>query len=116
MIKIAGETVEGLIYVMLGNPPETKKYQELEKKYQEKYNEDEMPSYVAEAYDTVMLGVKVILASDGTKENIKNKLFEVSKEYDGVSGNVTFDKNRDVVKSVMFKTIKNCQFIPYEEE
>jgi branched-chain amino acid transport system substrate-binding protein len=115
VIKVAGNAVEGLIYIMPGNPPETEKYKALQKAYQEKYKEEEMPSYVAEAYDAVMLGVKAVLASNGTKEDIKNKLFEVSKTYEGVSGNVTFDENGDVTKPVMFKTIKNSQFVPYEK-
>lgn len=114
VIKVAGATIEGLIYIMPGNPPETGKYKELKKRYKEKYNED-MPSYTTEAYDAVILGVKAVLASNGTKEDIKNKLFEVSKNYSGVSGNVTFDENGDVTKSVMFKTIKNGQFVPYEK-
>lgn len=115
VINIAGETIEGLIYTMPGNPPETSSYQRLKQIYKGKYGEDEIPPYVTEAYDAVMIGVKAVLASDGTKENIKNKLYEVSKAYNGVSGNVIFDENGDVIKDVMFKTIKNGQFVPYEE-
>ena len=115
VINIARDTIEGLIYVMPGNPPETPKYQELKRRYKEKYGEDEMPSYVTEAYDAIMLGVKAVLASNGTKENIKDKLYEVSKIYQGVSGDVAFDKNGDVTKPVMFKTIKNGQFVPLED-
>jgi len=115
VLQIAGKTIEGLIYVMPGNPPDTQKYQELKRRYKEKYSEEEMPSYTTESYDAVTLAVKAILASNGTKEDIKNKLFEVSKSYNGVSGNVTFDENGDVTKSVMFKTIKNGQFVPYTE-
>jgi branched-chain amino acid transport system substrate-binding protein len=114
VIKVAGEAAEGVIYVMPGNPPETQEYKRLQEMYKQKYGED-IPSFVAESYDAVMLGVKAVLASNGTKEDIKNKLFDVSKTYTGVSGNVTFDENGDVVKDVMFKTIKNGQFVPYNK-
>jgi len=114
VIQIAGKTIEGLIYVMPSNPNETPNYQELKRRYKEKYGEEEMPSYVTESYDAVVLAVKAVLASNGKREDIKNKLFEVSKTYQGVSGNVVFDENGDVTKPVMFK-IENSQFVPYGE-
>lgn len=63
----------------------------------------------------MQLAVKAVLESDGTKEDIKTKLFEVSKTYQGVSGNVEFDQNGDVVKPILVKQIKSGQFTPYEE-
>ena len=99
---------------MPSNPNETPNYQELKRRYKEKYGEEEMPSYVTESYDAVVLAVKAVLASNGKREDIKNKLFEVSKTYQGVSGNVVFDENGDVTKPVMFK-IENSQFVPYGE-
>lgn len=111
-IKIAGNTLNNLIYIMPGNPPETQQYKDLAARYKEKYNED-VPSYFTESYDAVMLGVKAILASNGTKEDIKNKLYEVSKTYKGVSGNTTFDRNGDVHKDVFLKVIKDGQFVAY---
>ncbi len=107
--------IEGIIYVVPGNPPETSAYQKLKSKHAERYNEKDMPPYTVEAYDAVMLGVKAVLASDGTKEDVKDKLYEVSKTYQGVSGNVTFDENGDVTKPVIFKTIKNGEFVLYED-
>lgn len=114
VIDIAGDAVDGLIYVMPGNPPDTPAYQALEAKYKQKYKEDTMPSYVAEAYDAAMLGVKALQSSDGTHEDMKKKLYEVSNTYTGVSGNVTFDANGDVSKPVMYKQIKNGKFVVYE--
>ena len=114
VVEVAGDAVEGLIYVIPGNPPESSAYQGLKRRYVEEYGETDIPSFVTEAYDAVMLGVKAISASDGTREDIKDKLYEVSKTYQGVSGSVEFDANGDVEKSVTFKTIKDGQFVPYE--
>lgn len=115
VIDIAGPAAEGLIYLMQGNPPATPQYESLKLKYQIKYNEQSMPQYLTESYDALTLGVKAVLASNGTKEDIKNKLYEVSKSYQGVSGSVAFDENGDVQKPVLIKQIKNGKFVPYEE-
>lgn len=113
VIKIGGDAVNNMIYVLPGSPEETEKYLNLQRKYFEKYAEDVMPSYTAESYDAVMLGVKAVIESDGTKEDINKKLYLVSKDYKGLSGNTTFDENGDVKKDVIFKQIVNGEFVVY---
>lgn len=108
VIEIAGETIEGLIYVMPGNPPETQAFKELKQKYTAKYG-DELPSYTTETYDATWLGVKAAMKQGDIAEN----LYDVSKSYQGISGNTVFDENGDVVKPVFFKTIKDGQFVAY---
>ncbi|MCL5010793.1 MAG: ABC transporter substrate-binding protein [Patescibacteria group bacterium] len=115
VIDIAGKAAEGLIYAMQGAPPNSKEFLDLEKRYREKYGQKEIPQYLAESYDAAVLGIKAVLASNGTKEDIKNKLYEISRVYQGVSGNVAFDENGDVNKPVILKIIQNGQFVPYEE-
>jgi len=113
VINIADQLAEGLIYAKAGNPPKSEQYLSLVKKYQEQYQEEEIPLTLLEAYDATMLGVKAVLASDETREDIKNKLYEVSKTYQGVSGNIEFDENGDVHKDLMFKTVKDGKFVEY---
>lgn len=43
---------------------------------------------------------------------IKTELYNTN--YNGVSGNITFDKNGDPIIPVVIKTVKNGQFVPYE--
>lgn len=112
VIDIAGNAVEGLIYVLPHDPSPTPRLKHVEEAYEAKYNES-VPSYTLEAYDAMWLGVKAVLASDGAGESVKDKLYEVSKEYEGVSGNVTFDENGDVHKAVQFMQIKDGKFVPY---
>ena len=45
---------------------------------------------------------------------MKNKLSEV-KDYPGALGILTFDKNGDVYYPYFLKTVKNGQFVKYEE-
>ena len=47
-------------------------------------------------------------------ECIKSFLYKV-KDYPGVGGLTTFDQNGDVVKPVILKTVKNGQFVKYEQ-
>jgi branched-chain amino acid transport system substrate-binding protein len=111
ILEIGDNSVNGLIYVLPGNPPKTGEYTQLIQKYKSEYDEENMPSYTAESYDAVMLDVNAINEIDGTKEDIKNKLYKVSKEYTGVSGNVTFNKKGDVLKGVLFKQIKDGEVV-----
>lgn len=113
VIEIAGNRADGVIYIVPGNPPQSPAYQKLSADYKTKYGE-EITQFTAEAYDATMLGVMAVLDSDGTREDIKDKLYEVSKTYQGVSGNVEFNENGDVSKDVIFKTIENGKFIEYK--
>jgi branched-chain amino acid transport system substrate-binding protein len=99
---------------MPGNPPQSSAYQALAQRYQERYGEPHT-SYFTESYDAMQLAVRAVIASDGTKENIRNKLYEVSKNYQGVSGNLEFDQNGDVIKSILVKQIKNGKFAEYKQ-
>ncbi|MBC8487226.1 MAG: hypothetical protein H8D45_14450 [Bacteroidetes bacterium] len=47
-------------------------------------------------------------------DKIKDGLYKL-KNYPGVSGITTFDKNGDVIKLVMFKTVKDGRFVPVRE-
>jgi len=115
VLDAGGETANGLIYIMPGNPSASVVYQALAQRHEEKYGEPHS-QYFTEAYDALMLGVKAVLASDGTKEDVKNKLHEVSKTYKGVSGNTEFDINGDVTKPILVKQIKDGQFVEYQPE
>jgi len=113
VITGAQEAAEGLIYQSPAKP-ENKEHLNYVADYKERYEKDP-PAYSAEAYDCLMLVIKAIKESDGTKEDIKNKLYQIGQNYMGASGEITFDKNGDVSKSFILKTIKNGQFVPYEE-
>jgi len=112
IIDIAKDLANGIIYVMPGNAPITTEYIRLEEVYKSMYDEP-IPSYTLETYDAIMLAIEAIEISDGSKEDIKNQLYEVSKTYQGVSGDVTFDQYGDVDKDVMFKVISNGEFVVY---
>jgi len=70
-------------------------------------------AYCPELYDAFMLAIKAIEGSDGTKQDIKDKLYEVGQNYKGASGDIDFDENGDVQKPFIIKTVRNGQFVPY---
>jgi branched-chain amino acid transport system substrate-binding protein len=113
VLNLAQDSINGAIYVLPGSPKENEEYLSFKNKYFENYSEDTIPSYSAESYDALMLGIKAINASDGTKEDIKNKLYVVSQDYQGVSGDVSFNEYGDVTKDVLFKQIVDGKFVVY---
>jgi branched-chain amino acid transport system substrate-binding protein len=113
VLDIAQDSINGAIYALPGSPKETEEYLSFKNRYLEKYSEKTLPSYAAESYDALMLGIKAIDASDGTREDIKNKLYIVSQDYQGVSGDVSFNEYGDVTKDVLFKQIVNGEFVVY---
>ena len=116
VIEIAGEVAEGVFYTYSAfNPdiPTTKNTEEFIEKYEKRYGEKpEMTA--ANCYDAVNILALVIQKCDEDTDCIKDGLYQV-KNYPGVSGTTTFDENGDVENPIIIKTIKNGQFVPYEE-
>lgn len=112
VLETAQEASEGVIY-LVPQKPDNKEYTEFVSVYKEKYGKEPAP-YTLEAYDAVKLIIKAIISSDGTKKDIKDKLYQVGQNYTGASGEITFDENGDVHKDYILKTIKNGQFVLYE--
>lgn len=71
--------------------------------------------FAAQGYDCLMILANIIKQRCKTGDSIcvKDELYNV-KDYMGVSGLTTFDKNGDALKPLAIKIIKNDQFVPYE--
>lgn len=112
VVDIAGEAAEGLIFPF-ATTPINKEYTEFVNVYKNKFGK-EPPAYALESYDAAALLVKATAESDGTPESIKDELQKIGQNYYGVSGIITFDKNGDVQKPMIIKTIKDGQFVEVE--
>ena len=115
LISIAGKAADGVIYTdsfeYQSVDPRINKFVE---KYKTQYN-DNPNSFVAEGYDALDLIVKSVNECKEINTNcMKTKLSGV-KDYPGILGSLTFDKNGDVYYPYFIKTIKNGQFVKYEE-
>jgi len=113
IIKTAGSAAEGVVYVypILPNQELTKSVSEA---FKSKYGKD-MNVYNATGYDAVKIAYTIIkkLRGEGksvTGENIKNELYKL-KDFPGVSGPITFDKNGDVTERPMEnRVVKDGKF------
>ncbi|HML36038.1 MAG TPA: ABC transporter substrate-binding protein [Bacillota bacterium] len=114
-LKEGGAAVNGAVFSTYFDPEAaiTDNTQVLLKAYREKYGVDaEPPSEVALGFDAYLLAVNAIstagTAVDG--EAVRDRL-AATKNFPGASGNITFDKNGDPIKSVSIKTITNGKFV-----
>lgn len=115
LISIAGDSAEGLVYTAPAFDPDSqdpivKAYQEA---YMKKYGK-KSEIFAATTYDATKIMALMIEKTGYNPDAIKDGLYKL-KDYLGVSGKANFDRNGDVIKSVMFKTVKNKQFVPIKE-
>ena len=113
VLRVAGEAANGVIYgsiVFDVNSPDPL-IRTFRKRYQEFFKTEEEPGLVvALSYDAFQVIYDAIKRSEfGSIELIKNSLYK-TKNFPGVTGNITFDENGDVTKSWGLKIVKNGKF------
>lgn len=111
LFKIVGDAAEGLIYAAEAYDFSNPVTAEFDNEYFMKYREHSQ-NYAANNYDAVMLIAQAIAKGEKTGPQIRNYLYRV-RNYQGVSGLMSFDENGDVNKSVVLKVIRNRQFELY---
>lgn len=115
LLDIAGQLAEGLIYstAVLDPDESDPAIADIFKRYKERYGE-EVNIYGGEAYDAVMLFAEVVKDGVEDTEIIRDRI-AATQGFKGVSGTITFDEKRHVAKKFGYFTVKNGQFVPYEE-
>ena len=113
-LKLAGSAGEGIIYAYT-QPTESEEYQRFKEVYKAQYNED--PQILTDvAYDAMNILLKAVQEGKvNTGEQLRDFLSNMP-EYDGASGNIQFDKDGNVHKGMVLKTVKNGQFANYSNE
>lgn len=112
VIDIAGDAAEGLIYTHFFDP-QSLSVEDYQNKFKRAYGKIS-EFYAALAYDNVKILAKVMETCSNAEDPIcvKNGLYKI-KNFSGVTGKITFDQNGDTQKTIILKTIKNGQFVPY---
>lgn len=115
LIEIAGDAAEDLVYTYPAFDPDSSdlNVQKFVTKYSEKYG-DKPEATGANSYDSIKILAEIFKKYGFESDQIKQGLYN-TKDYEGVSGTLSFDEYGDVIKSVMLKTVKNGEFVPYEE-
>lgn len=116
---IAGRNAEGLM-VVTSAPPfngqgRSEAVDSFVSAYTKEFGENPGPQqlYTARAYDAFkVLAAAFVQCGDDTI-CVRDRLFEV-KDYEGASGQITFDRNGDSRAEFNIQVVKNGQFVPYE--
>ncbi|HHU16830.1 MAG TPA: ABC transporter substrate-binding protein [Clostridiales bacterium] len=116
-LQAGGSAIEGAVFPTIFNPEAAATYNTnvtdaFLKAYREKYGKEQPPSAVALGFDAYLLAINAIEKA-GTAVNgeaIKDEL-AATKNFSGVSGDISFDENGDPIKSVAIQTITNGKFV-----
>lgn len=102
--------VEGAIYTVPSSPEN----ETFKTKYLAETGRSDMPVYVTQSYDAIMLLADVMKKAGVNPEDIKNELYKV-KNYHGVSGAIGFDENGDITSAKYeVKVFKNGAQVKYD--
>lgn len=104
----------GVIYSYPAFNPNDPAIADYQKKHEEKYG-SKSEALTANSYDALKILASVIKLCGREKTTcLRDEIYKI-KNYPGVGGLTTFDENGDAIKPIMFKTVKNGQFVPYEK-
>ena len=99
----AGSAAEGMLYSIVDAPMTN----EFKAAMRAKTGNDDITVCTPQAYDVVKILAKIIKEKGTSSEAIKNALYSL-KEYDGISGKISFDSNGDLKNAkYVIKVIKN---------
>lgn len=110
LFEIGGDAVEGAIYTCHFSADDpTAAAKEFVQAYQEKYEGKAPDSFAALGYDAAKLLINAI-ESAGELDKVKIKeAINNTKDFNGVTGNITLDENRNPIKSVVIVKIEEGQ-------
>jgi len=115
LIELAGNAAEGVIYTRPAfdpaNPDEN--YKKFALSFKERYGVE--PGIAAAfSYDAMNIILLSIEKGGPIGPGIQKAMAGI-KDFLGVTGNISFDKNGDVIKEMMLFTVKDGQFVPYSK-
>jgi len=111
--KIAGNAANGVIFtVQKFDASSSQKAEHFSNNYLSKYGEGP-DLFSALGYDAIYIVSKVVNEDGYNSDSIKKGLYNLCN-FQGVIGNVSFDKNGDIQSEVMMKIAKDGKFVPYQ--
>jgi ABC-type branched-subunit amino acid transport system substrate-binding protein len=110
LIELAGKYVEGAVFAdsfFIDSKKEST--EEFVYNFRSTYGmEPDILS--AQAYDAVMMVVEAIEAAGEKREKIRDRLANL-KDFRGVTGIITFNKDREAIKELFILTVKNGRIV-----
>lgn len=108
LFTIAGDAANGVLLTVAAYDPQSPESRSFNKAYRVAYGRDS-EMFAAHAYDAVRIAAMLIEQVGYDGQALKDALYEV-KDYPGVSGRTSFDKNGDVIKAVALKVARGGTF------
>ena len=112
-IKIAGSAANGIIYPLAsGYSPDSNESlaKEFTSKFEEKFGYT--PGWVeAHCFDAYNIIIEAYRDCNNCTGQTLQEYIEKKKEFTGVTGIIKFDKNGDVMRPVIFKTVQDGEFV-----
>jgi branched-chain amino acid transport system substrate-binding protein len=113
VVKAAGESANGVVFTAPAFDPEDPKIRGFTEAYQKKFG-IRSDVFAANAYDAMMLLAQAIKSCGGDDSACLRDYLYAVRDYPGVSGITSFDKNGDVTKPIDFYIIQNEQTLKYQ--
>ena len=114
LVKVAGKAVEGCYFSNhFSTDDASPAIQGFVQKYQAM--KGEKPStFVALGYDSAMLLFSAMKTAGTTDGAAVRDVLAKTKDFAGITGNITLDEKRNAIKSAVILTIKDGQFVYVE--
>ncbi len=111
LIKIGGAAVEGCYYSTHYSPQmDTPVVKKFVAKFKARYDGDVPDAMAALGYDSAGVMIDAIRRAGSTEATAVRDAIASTKDYDGVTGTTTMDKNRNPTKSAVVIMVKDGKF------
>ncbi|WP_428911757.1 ABC transporter substrate-binding protein [Niallia sp. Krafla_26] len=112
LTELGGESVEGLLLPGFYDPNSDREAtQAFINAYKEEYGKSP-GAYAAYSFDSASVLIEAFKSGATTREEVKEKLYDLA-DFEGVTGNLTFDENGDVETEPQKLIVKDGQFVAY---
>lgn len=108
LFAIAGDAANGILLTVAAYDPQSPESRSFNDAYRAAYGRDS-EMFAAHTYDALRIVAKLIEEVGPHGEALKNALYSL-KDYPGVSGRTSFDKNGDVLKTIALKRAHDGRF------
>jgi len=116
VIKVAKKAAEGIYFTQLQYDATSKDPLVIDFVGAFTKNYNSKPDIIsAYGYDAMKVLAYAMETSNLTSDSIRDQLYKV-KNFRGVTGDITFDKNGDVIQPMGIKTVKNGEFVWYKHD
>jgi branched-chain amino acid transport system substrate-binding protein len=110
-LEVAGQAAEG-VYLTFAQAPDTPERRAFEETYKKKWNVTSIGSYAYYAYDAAMVILGAV-AKGGSTDTEKLAATIRNNSWEGVTGNIKFDKKGDRKLAHIVWIVKDNKFVPY---